>query len=404
MSGPSHAGDDVIGFEAAIALIGSAVGPLGTVTVPLAEAEGRVLAEPLHARSNVPRRAVAAMDGYAVVDAGTQVGEALRVIGESCAGAGFGGRIAPGEAVRIFTGAPMPEGSDRCIMQEYATRQGDVVRFNRGYGPAWHVRASGSDFAAGALLLDAGTRLTPRAMVAAAAADVADLLVAARPRVAIIGTGDELAAPGQAYQREDAIPESVTFGVAAMVQQAGAAIVYRATGMDQLPALEALAAAALDAADLVIVTGGASVGERDFARPMFAAHGLELLFAKVAIKPGKPVWLGRAQGKWVLGLPGNPTSAMVTARLFLLPLLARLQGRRVDDELRWRALPLAAPLGAAGSRESFVRAHWDDAGLTALGNQDSGAQGALAAADWLIRCPAGQPALGCGAMVSALPF
>lgn len=404
MSGPPHDGDDMIGFEAAIALIASAAGPLETETVPLAEAAGRALAEPLHARSDVPRRAVAAMDGYAVVDAGTQAGEALRVVGESCAGAGFAGPVAPGEAVRIFTGAPMPEGSDRCIMQEYATREADVVCFNRGYGPAWHVRASGSDFSAGALLLDAGTRLTPRAMVVAAAADVADILVAARPRVAIIGTGDELAAPGEAYQREDAIPESVTFGAAAMVQQAGAALVYRATGIDQLPALEALAAAALDMADLVIVTGGASVGARDFAKPMFAAHGLELLFAKVAIKPGKPVWLGRARGKWVLGLPGNPTSAMVTARLFLLPLLARLQGRRVDDELRWRTLPLATALGAAGSRESFVRAHWDDAGLTALGNQDSGAQGALAVADWLIRCPAGQPALGCGALVSALSF
>lgn len=405
MSRPSHLnGGDMIGFEEAITLIASVVGPLGTETVPLTEAAGRVLAKPLRARSDVPRRAVAAMDGYAVIDAGTQAGEALRVIGESCAGAGFSGPVAPGEAVRIFTGAPMPEGADRCIMQEYATREGDVVRFIRGYGPAWHVRAPGSDFAAGAVLLGAGTRLTPRAMVAAAAADVADLLVAARPRVAIIGTGDELTAPGQAYQREDAIPESVTFGVAAMVQQVGAALVYRATGIDELPALEALAAAALDAADLVIVTGGASVGERDFAKPMFAAHGLELLFAKVAIKPGKPVWLGRAHGKWVLGLPGNPTSAMVTARLFLLPLLARLQGRRVDDELRWRTLPLAAALGAAGSRECFIRAHWDDAGLTALGNQDSGAQGALAGADWLIRCPAGQPALGCGAMVSTLSF
>ena len=155
---------------------------------------------------------------------------------------------------------------------------------------------------------------------------------------------------------------------------------------------------------LVIVTGGASVGERDFAKPMFAAHGLDLLFPKVAIKPGKPVWLGRVRETWVLGLPGNPTSAMVTARLFLLPLLARLHGQAMADVLRWRALPLASPLPATGSRETFTRARLDDGGLTPLSNQDSGAQRALAEADWLIRCPPDQPARGAGYAVTALPF
>jgi molybdopterin molybdotransferase len=394
----------MIAFDDAIALIAGAAVPLGRESVPLCEAAGRTLAEPLHARGDAPRRATAAMDGYAVIDAATRAGEALRVVGESHAGAGFPRPVAPGEAVRIYTGAPMPEGADRCIMQEYATREGDAVRFAEGYGPGRHVRAPGSDFTAGALLLDSGTRLTPRAMIAAAAADVALLPVALRPRVAIIGTGDELAPPGEAYLRDDAIPESVTFGVAALAEQAGALMVGRTTGQDEIAALEALAGAALDAADLVIVTGGASVGERDFAKPMFAAHRLELSFAKVAIKPGKPIWLGRARGKWVLGLPGNPTSAMVTARLFLLPLLARLQGGAVEDVLRWRALPLAAPLGATGSRDTFVRARWDDAGLAPLTNQDSGAQGALADADWLIRCPANQPALGPGTAVRALSF
>lgn len=394
----------MISFEEAVALIAAQVDALGTEEIALAEAAGRVLAAPLHARSAAPRRAVAAMDGYAVIDAATRPGEVLKVIGESCAGGGYPGTVGAGEAVRIFTGAPMPQGADRCIMQEYAARDGDEVRFAEGYGPGWHVRATGSDFAAGDLLLDAGTRLTPRAMIAAAAADKAVLTVSLQPGIAIIGTGDELAPPGEAYRREDAIPESVTFGVSAMAQQAGAKVVAKTIGLDDLAALEAAAGEALKLADLVIVTGGASVGERDFAKPMFAAHGLELVFAKVAIKPGKPVWLGHAGGKWVLGLPGNPTSAMVTARLFLLPLLARLQGQPIRDVMQWRKLPLAAALGPTGNRETFVRACWDDAGLVPLGNQDSGAQGPLAAADWLIRCPAGQAALEPGQIVSALSF
>lgn len=394
----------MISFDEAIALIARAVHPLGHEEVPLGEAAGRVLAQPLSARSAAPRQAVAAMDGYAVVDAATRAGLDLTVIGESRAGQGFAGTVAPGQAVRIFTGAPMPDGADRCIMQEYAARDGDRVRFAEGYGPAWHVRAAGSDFAAGDTLLEAGTRLTPRAMIAAAAADRAMLSVSLQPRIAIIGTGDELAAPGEAHLRADAIPESVTFGVAALAVQAGGRVVHRAIGLDDLPALERAAGEALAVADMVIVTGGASVGERDFAKPMFAPHGLELVFAKVGIKPGKPVWLGRAAGKWVIGLPGNPTSAMVTARLFLLPLLALLQGQALDEVLRWRTLPLAAPLGETGGRETFVRARWEDEGLVPVSNQDSGAQGALAGADWLIRCPAGQGALAAGDLVRALSF
>lgn len=394
----------MISFDEAVGLIAAQVDALGTEEVALAEAAGRVLAAPLHARSNAPRVAVAAMDGYAVIDVATRPGEPLKVIGESRAGCGYPGIVRPGEAVRIFTGAPMPQAADRCIMQEYATLDAGEVRFAEGYGPGSHVRAAGSDFAAGDLLLSAGTRLTPRAMIAAAAADVAVLTAATQPRIAIIGTGDELAPPGEAYLRDDAIPESVTFGVSAMAEQAGAKVVSRTIGLDDLPALEAAAGDALKLADLVIVTGGASVGERDFAKPMFAAHGLELVFAKVAIKPGKPVWLGRAGGKWVLGLPGNPTSAMVTARLFLLPLLARLQGQPLNDVLQWRELPLAALLGQTGNRETFVRAHWSNAGLVPLGNQDSGAQGALVDADWLIRCPVRQGALKPDRVVSALPF
>ncbi|MCA0910634.1 molybdopterin molybdotransferase MoeA [Qipengyuania gaetbuli] len=394
----------LITVDEALARLEAEVRPLAIEEVALACATGRVLAEPVTARSAAPRMAVAAMDGYAVLDASTSPDEPIRVVGESRAGLSFSGEVGPGEAARIFTGAPMPKGTDRCIMQEYAEREGGIVRFAEGYGPGWHVRSAGSDFAAGDVLLEAGTRLSPRAMIAAAAADQATVQVHAQPKVAIIGTGDELALPGLAHLRADAIPESVTLGIAAMAEQAGARIVDRVVGEDALPALERLAGKVLDLADVVIVTGGASVGERDFAKPMFAPHGLELLFAKVAMKPGKPVWLGRAKGKWVLGLPGNPTSAMVTARLFLVPLLAKLQGQAIGKVLHWRELPLEGTIPETGSRETFVRASWGERGLHPLSNQESGAQAALAQADWLIRCTPGGSARASGDMVVATEF
>ena len=397
-------GGGPIGFDEAVARLPGAEALIGTETLPLDRAAGRVLTRPLYARQDSPRQPTAAMDGYAVRDAVTAPDQPLRVIGESRAGLAFAGIVGAGEAVRIFTGAPMPAGTDRCIVQEHAIREGGTVRFTAGYGPGWHVRAVASDFAAGTLLLDRGTRLSPQAMVAAAAADVASMTVAVPPRVAILGTGDELAPPGIAADRPGAIPESVSFGVAAMVTEAGGRVVRRATSRDDLPALQHLAGGLLEAADLVIVTGGASVGDHDLARPMFAPHGLELLIDKVSIKPGKPVWLGRAGGCWVLGLPGNPTSALVTAALFLRPLLAALQGQDPQQQLRWRRLPLAAPLPAVGGRETFVCACWAKDGLVPLGSQQSGAQAALAAVDWLICRSVGSPAAGAGETVSALAF
>ncbi len=392
----------MINFDEALALIEGAIEPLGTEAAPIATCAGRTLAEDLRARSDSPRHAVATMDGYAVVDVSTAPGQTLRVIGESRAGRGFAGKVGAGEAVRILTGAPVPAGADRVIIQEQADRQGDTVRFDKGYGPAAYIRPAAHDFSAKDVLLRRGTRLGPRALVSAAAADRAELTVSQRPRVAILGTGDELASPGSAHLCVDSVPESVTLGVAALVEAEGGIVVARDAAGDDLAALTTAAADVLKTADLVIVAGGASVGDRDFAKPMFAAHGLSLLFSKVAIKPGKPVWLGFAQGRVVLGLPGNPTSAMVTAALFLRPVLARLQG--AASAHTWRRLPLAAWLGPTGERETFVRARWVADGLEPLGNQDSGAQGPLAAADWLIRCPSHQPQLSPGTPVSALAF
>lgn len=395
----------VISVDEAHALIAANALPLGGENIALDAALGRVLSQPVIAALDSPRQAVSAMDGYACRDADVAgVGARLDMVGESFAGTGYGGRIDAGQAVRIFTGAPLPDGADRVIMQENIDRDGDVAVVARAYGPGWHVRAAASDFAAGTLLLEHGTLLTPRALVAAAAADVGELIVAKRPRVAIIATGDELAAPGTARSQRFAIPESVSLGVAAMAQTWGGDVVSRTMAGDDFDNLVRVAGDALTAADLIICTGGASVGDRDYAKAMFEPHGLALIFSKVAMKPGKPVWLGRAGDTLLLGLPGNPTSAMVTARLFLAPLLAAMQGRAMADALTWRTLPLAAALPETGARETYVRATWGDAGLAPVSNQDSGSQAALVAADWLIRCRSGQAAQPMGAMVQALAF
>lgn len=394
----------LITFAQAVGRLAELVTPLPAQTVALDRAAGRRLSAPLYARVDSPRAAVSAMDGYAVCDSTTQPLQWLDVVGEARPGLPYPTALGAGEAVRLFTGAPVPAGADRVIVQEHAERDGARVRFTAGYGPSRHIRAAGSDFAAGALLLPAGTRLSPRAMIAAAAADVAALAVHRPPLVAIIGTGDELVPPGTAADQPYAVPESVSHGVAALATECGAEVVWRGTHRDDLPGLTGLAGRLLALADVVVVTGGASVGDYDFAKAMFAPHGLELAFSRLAIKPGKPVWLGTAGGRLLLGLPGNPTSAMVTARLFLRPLLTVLQGGEVAESLVWRSLPLAAALPATGDRETFVRAVWNAAGLRPVTNQDSGAQAALAGADWLIRCPVGTPALAAGAMVSALPM
>jgi molybdopterin molybdotransferase len=394
----------MISYDAAMSLMLNHLQPLGKETVPIAAAQGRVLAEPLFARTDSPRHSVSAMDGYAVNWMSIQPGRLLDIAAESRAGGAPPPALEAGKVIRIFTGAPLPPGANAVIMQEYAERVENRVRFRAGFGPARHVRLAGNDFAAGAQLLPAGTRLGPRAMLVAAAADRAAVTVALQPRVAILATGDELTDPGTAFDQPGAIPESVSLGVAALAQDCGAQIVVRYRGGDDIAALTNLAAEALSNADVVVVTGGASVGDHDLAKPAFAALGLDTYFSKVAIKPGKPVWFGQAQGRWVLGLPGNPTSAMVTAALFLRPLLAAMQGVNASAAGQWQQFPLAAPLPATGDRETFTRALLKQTGLEPLSNQESGSQLTLLNADWLIRCPPGQSGLPAGTIVPAMAF
>ena len=394
----------MIDFDTALSRLRAAVAPLSAETVALGDAAGRVLAAPAVAAFASPRRDVATRDGFAMRRGDCRSGAVLTVVGEAVPGGSATPPIGAGQAMRIFTGATVPDGADHVVMQEHTARDGEhgMVTITGGSHDDSHIRRSGSDFATGQAVLDAGTRLSARALVAAAAADCGALVVTRRPRVAIIATGDELAAPGTAVRNDRLIPDSITPGIAACVADWGGVVGAVARLGDHLPALIAAAGSALVAADVLVITGGASVGDRDFVKAMVAPHGLTMVFDTVAMKPGRPVWCGRIapvnaggepdQGTWVIGLPGNPTSAMVTARLFLAPLIAALLGQIVPDPLAWRMLPLAAPLPATGARAAFVRARWDADGLVPLANQDSGAQSPLAAADYLIRCAPHQAA------------
>ncbi|MEO6361102.1 MAG: molybdopterin molybdotransferase MoeA [Sphingomicrobium sp.] len=395
----------MINFDEAVALIRGVAVPVGRESIALEVAAGRVLATPVIARIDSPRNDVSAMDGYAVRSAELGSGPvSLKIVGGSLPGEGWAGKLGSGECARIFTGAPVPNGADRVIVQEIVRREGDMANFDATATGSTNIRRRGGDFAIGEELLPAGRRLDPRALVAAAAADVDRLDLFRRPRVQIISTGDELVEPGTAAIQDNAIPESASFGVAALAEDWGARVEGRLRLSDDLAQLKSAAERALANADLVIVTGGASVGERDFAKSMFDDAGLKLIFSKVDIKPGKPVWLGRVGDTIVIGLPGNPTSALVTARLFLAPVLAGITGRTIEDALQWRRLPLATPLPACGQRETFHRARSVSGAAEILSFQDSSAQKVLAEADLLVRQPANTQALEVGSIADVLDF
>lgn len=391
----------MIGFDEAFALVAAAARPSASESLPLAIAAGRFLAAPVVAQVDSPRTDVSAMDGYAARDADLP---RLRLVGVSYPGNGYGCPLGPGDCVRIFTGAPVPDGAERVVVQEIVCADGADVQVMGEVAGGRHIRRRASDFAAGDELLPRGRQLDPRALVAAAGADIAGVEVWRKPAVAVLGTGDELAEPGEARARPGSIPESVSFGVAALVERHGGFCMARRRLRDDPDDLREAAARALNDADLVVMTGGASVGEKDYAKGIFDDLGLALSFSKVAIKPGKPVWFGRAGGKLVMGLPGNPTSALVTGRLLLAPLVRGLAGGHPGDAIPWRSTPLAGGLPACGHRDTFVRGRWRGDGVEALTNQDSGAQRALAEAELLIRRRAGVPAAPAGEMVEIIDF
>lgn len=383
---------------------------LGVEKVALADALGRVLAAPIVADRHQPPFDASAMDGWAIRREDLAPGATFRIVGESAAGRAYGRPVEADQAVRIFTGAPVPPGADLVVIQENATRDGDTVTFaiDRDPPPS-NIRPAGGDFRSGDLLLAEGARIDAWRLSLAAAAGRADLAVARRPRVAILATGDELVPPG-ASPAPDQIFESGSFSLAALVQAWGGEAVKLKAQADDLEAI----ARAVDAAeaDLVVTVGGASVGDHDLVKPALQTLGLDLRVQTIAVRPGKPTWFGTlGDGRRVLGLPGNPASALVCAELFLRPLLAALTGAdpvfRVDGAMSVGVL--AAPLPATGPREHWMRATRtvDAKGrvrVTPFPDQDSSLIGVFSRADCLVMRPAGAAAAGEGEVVQLLPL
>ena len=366
-------------------------------TLPLSAALGRILAADISARLTQPPFDAAAMDGYAI--RWDDRAGPWHVIGESAAGHGFAGRVGPGEAARIFTGAPLPAGADTIVVQEDISRAASIATLS-GDGPprsGAHIRRAGQDFAAGTALAAAGDRLTPARLGLLAAAGHGSISVVRRPRVTVIATGDELVPPGT-LPGPNQIISSNSLMLGALFESAGALV----SDPGIIPDRRAALAAALLAADsdLIVTIGGASVGDHDLVVPVLRELGADIDFWKIAMRPGKPMLAGTLRGRRVIGLPGNPVSAYVGALLFVLPLLARMGGRA--DALRVESLALAAPLPANGARRDHLRAQRTAAGVTAFAAQDSALLGRLAAADCLIIREPGAAAAAAGDMVDCI--
>jgi molybdopterin molybdotransferase len=348
---------NLLPVDEARARVLSGHGARGRERVPLADALGRTLAEPLVARRTQPPFAASAMDGFAVKAADvTALPARLKVIGESAAGRGFAATVHRGEAVRIFTGAPVPSGADAVLMQEDAALDVDVVTVERGVAEGRHIRVMGIDFKDGEQLLPAGRRLGPIDIALAAASGHAELFVTRKPRVAILATGDELVQPGETIGA-DQIVASNSFAIAAFVRDAGGEPIDLGIARDDFASLEAAIAEARAArADVLVTLGGASVGQHDLVRSALAKEGMELDFWRIAMRPGKPLIHGKLGDTLILGLPGNPASAIVCALLFLVPLLRALSGdpRAREDCSEPAILGVGVPPN--GPRADYLRA------------------------------------------------
>jgi molybdopterin molybdotransferase len=382
----------------------SAVKPLPSEPVAIEAAGGRTLAHPVAAARAQPPFRAAAMDGYGVraADLGS---EPLTVLGEAAAGRSYAAApMRAGGAVRIFTGAAVPPGVDLIVPQERTRREGDAVWLGAAAHRRSNIRAAGVDFGAGEVLVRSGVRLNARHIALIAASGTGTVQVARRPRVAVLATGDELVQPGAAATAHQ-IFDSVSFGVGASIGEWGGEALRLALRPDSEPAIAAAAADALGRADLLVVIGGASVGDYDVVKQSLAGLGLGIAVERVAIRPGRPTWFGRAKDKPVLGLPGNPAAALVCAHLFLRPLLARLLGRAGEDA--GAVALLEGEVAASGPNECYPRAvatRGEDTHLRVrpCENQDTSLLSVFATANVLIRRPAHSAAATSGERVEVL--
>jgi molybdopterin molybdotransferase len=373
---------------------------LPSQAVPLNDALGRVLTEDLSALRTQPPAAVSAMDGYAVRAADVaQAPVKLALIGEVAAGHPFGGEVKAGQTARIFTGGLMPADADTVVIQELTARDGDTITIQKPTAKGRNVRDRGIDFTQGQPLLRKGRRLSDRDLMLAAAMNYATLRVHRRPKVAVLGTGDELIAPGST-PAEGEIVYSNGFALSAMARSEGAEVIDLGVARDRLEDIvAAVRRAGAAGSEVLVTTGGASVGEHDLVQRALAAEGLALSFWRVALRPGRPMMHGRLGAMQVLGVPGNPVSSYVCAFLFLVPLIRRLCGR---EDIEWVPQParLGSDLPANDERTDYMRATLsggpDGLIATPLPNQDSSLMAPLAQADCLLIRDAFAPAAAAG--------
>jgi molybdopterin molybdotransferase len=390
----------------ALAQLCALMQPTGTERVPVPQAAGRVLAEPAVARRDQPPFAASAMDGYAVRAADAATGARLRVVAHVPAGQSWTGTLGAGEAVRLFTGSPIPQGADSVLIQENAQAAGAEVTVTEAPTTGLHIRPQGNDFAEG-MRFDPGRRLSSADLALLTAMNLTEVTVRRRPVIALIPTGDELVEAGQ-IPGPDQIVASTHVGLAALLAAHGAEARAQPIARDSEAALRAALDAAADptlGADLIVTLGGASVGEHDFVGRVVGENALS--FYKVAMRPGKPLMAGRYRDLPLVGLPGNPVSAMVCGHVFLRPALDAMLGLQPRPLARLSAA-LAAPLPAGGPREHYMRARLarSDTGLTIapFTSQDSAQLTGLAEADALLVQPPHAPALPEGAAVPFVPL
>ncbi len=397
----------MLSVEEALARIVAALSPLPAETIGIGDAFGRVLAEDLGARVTQPPAAVSAMDGYAVRAADVvKVPATLRQIGVVPAGQAFSRAIGPGECVRIYTGAPLPPGADTIVIQENADGADDRVNVRESAPLGRYVRPAGLDFKAGEIGLSAGRLLSVRDVALAAAMNRPWLRVRRRPRVAIIATGDEVVMPGDPIGPSQ-IVSSNGFALSALVSACGGTPVNLGIAPDSVEGLKSMTAEARGA-DLIVTTGGVSVGEHDLVRRALSQQGLAVDFWRIAMRPGKPLMFGRVGETPVLGLPGNPVSTIVCALIFLRPALARMQGLAATEERPETAF-LGADLTENDRRQDYLRAKLsrDDAGrriATAFEPQDSSMLSFLSRAQCLIVRRPLAPAAKTGDTVEIIAF
>lgn len=372
----------MITTEAALAQLFDLVDVLPSEDVPLRMAAGRVLARNVTANRDQPPFAASAMDGYAVC--GAAVGATFDVIGEAAAGHAFAGRVDAGQAVRIFTGAPVPEGADRVVIQEDVTRKGDAITLNDTLEQARYIRPAGGDFTIGTPLKGPRT-LTPSDIALLASMNISTVPVIRKPVVAIIATGDELVQPGET-PNDAQIIASNSYGLAALFEANGATVQLLPIARDAVPALE-LAFELAHGADLIITIGGASVGDHDLVGQVAKTCGMDRAFYKVAMRPGKPLMAGRMGTSAMIGLPGNPVSAMVCGHIFVIPVIRKMLALGAQPAPRQTAT-LINTLNANGPREHYMRAHLGPDGVRVFDRQDSALLSVLSNANCLAIRPA----------------